>query len=55
MHVVPMSVLHRLSRPVIATMLLACAGWAAVANLPQAVPLIALSGLSAIACMAPHK
>ena len=46
---------HRLYRPCLATMLTAGALFAAATNQPQAVPLIALSALSAIACVVPHR
>jgi hypothetical protein len=46
---------RRLYRPCVATVLTAGALVATAANLPQAVPLIALSALSAIACVAPHR
>jgi len=48
-------VVRRLYRPCVATVLTASALVATAANLPQAVPLIALSALSAIACVAPQR
>jgi hypothetical protein len=42
---------HRLYRPCVATVLTAGAVFAAATNQPQAVPLIALSALSALACV----
>jgi len=48
-------VVRRLYRPCVATVLTAGAVFAAAANLPQAVPLIALSAISAIACVAPSR
>ena len=46
---------RRLYRPCVATVLTASAIIAVAANLPHAVPLIALSAVSAIACVAPQR
>ncbi len=51
----PTRAVRRLYRPFVATVLSACAVFATASNLPQAVPLIALSALSAIACVAPQR
>jgi len=52
---VPSTAVRRLYRPGVTVVLTACALLATAANLPQAVPLIALSALSAIACVAPNR